>query len=274
MTTDTKPWLHGAKIAVVSLAVTSSTLQTTATKNISFPHLNHEVFLHFCQFCWLSMEKCILSSPLGKHPHTLLLHPPVSFSAPFLLGTPYKPSTGSKAALLFLSNAKRAYSSTLAPLPVVVIIKYSDKSNLWDKGFMSTHSLRDSSLWPSSQGSKGQKTPFTSHHSQESALAHGAFSFYIPGSPPLRMQLSTNDHDSSLFVMVIKTIPTVMPEAHLGRWFSTSLTIERSFPPKIQFPTNCQKQSIAWAGRSVVLGMPTADTTHSKKKPLEFLRYK
>lgn len=124
MTTDTKPWLCRAKITMVSLAMTSSTLQTTAAKSISSPHLNHEVFSTPASSAD-SVWRNIFSPPLGKHPHTLLSHPPVSFSAPFLLGTADKPPKESKVPFPFLLHtnerreAKNACSSALAPFPTV-----------------------------------------------------------------------------------------------------------------------------------------------------------
>lgn len=146
MTTDTKPWLCRAKITMVSLAVTSSALQTTAAKSTSFPHLNHEVFSTPASSAD-SVWRNIFSPPLGKHPHTLLSHPPVSFSAPFLLGTPDKhPRKVKLHPLFFFMPKKEGRQKARVHLPYPFrqcrIIKDSDRSNLWDQGFMSAHSPR------------------------------------------------------------------------------------------------------------------------------------
>lgn len=214
MTTDTKPWLCRAKITMVSLAVTSSTLQTTAAKSISFPHLNREVFstpASSADSVWGN----IFSPPLGKHPHILLSHPPVSFSAPFFLGTPDKhPRKVKLHPLFFFMSKKEGRQKACVHLPYLFPqcwkIKDSDRSNLWDQGFMSAHSPRTVLCDPKVKAAKAWRCPSHPTTVQNQRLVLMAFSFKSPGSLPLGMWLPTDYHRSST-VMVIKMIPTVMP---------------------------------------------------------------
>lgn len=172
----------------------------------------------------------------------------------------------------FFLMQKKAYSSALTPLPVVVIIKYSDKSKLWDNRFSS----RDSSLWPSSQGSKGQKMPITCDHSQESDC-FGSQGFLLLYS---RIPTPGNAAAHKLAWLLSVSYGNQDDPHSYARgspWQVILYFINHCkilFSPKIQFSTICQKQALAWAGRNVVLGIPTADMTHSEKKSLGFLRYK